>query len=169
MFPFTPRWRGRSLLGVAAGLAFLAGPVADAAMADPGALYTQTNDPAGNVVQKFDRAADGELTPAGSFPTGGAGLAALGGRQGAVELSDDESTVYAVNAGSNTISAFRVTRDGLALEDAVSSGGIAPDSVDERHGRVYVLNSGGTPNVTAFRTGDAGSLDAIASRDLTGA
>ena len=91
-------------------------------MADPGALYTQTNDPAGNVVQAFDRDARGALTPAGTFATGGVGLAALGGRQGAVELSDDESTVYAVNAGSDSVSAFRVTRDGLELADVVALG-----------------------------------------------
>jgi 6-phosphogluconolactonase len=154
----------RSLAGAAAALALLAVPAA--AMADPGSLYTQTNDPAGNVVQKFDRDGHGELTPAGSFSTGGTGLASLGGRQGAVELSDDESTVYAVNAGSNTVSAFRVTRHGLTLKDVVSSGGVAPDSVDERHGRLYVLNSGGTPNVTAFRAGD---LEPLGARELPGA
>ena len=106
MSRFTPRRRGRFLLGATVALAVLAGPAAAGAMADPGAVYTQTNDPAGNIVQAFDRDARGGLTPAGSFATGGAGSAALGGRQGAVELSDDESTVYAVNAGSNTVSSF---------------------------------------------------------------
>ena len=99
-------------------------------MADPGAVYTQTNDPAGNVVQAFDRDARGELTPAGTFSTGGVGLAALGNRQGAVELNDDESTVYAVNGGSNSVSVFDAGRNGLALEDVAPSGGIAPNSVD---------------------------------------
>jgi 6-phosphogluconolactonase len=164
-----PRRRGRTILGATAALAFIGGPAAAGAMADPGSLYTQTNDPAGNVVQRFDRDAGGELTPAGSFATGGAGLASLGGRQGAVELSDDESTVYAVNAGSDSVSALRVTRHGLALEDVTGSGGVAPASVDERAGRVYVLNSGGTPNVTAFRARDAGTLAEIGSRDLPGA
>ena len=165
-----PRWRGRLVLGASAALAILAGPAAAGAMADPGALYTQTNDPAGNVVQKFDRNARGELEPAGTFSTGGIGLATLGGRQGAVELSDDESTVYAVNAGSNTVSVLRVTESGLALEDVVASGGTAPASVDERDGRVWVLNSGGMPNVTAFRASDR-SLSPIAggSRNLPGA
>ncbi len=158
------RWmphRGRFALGATVALAILAGPAAAGAMADPGALYTQTNDPAGNVVQKFDRDARGELTAAGTFATGGAGSASLGPRQGAVELSGDESTVYAVNAGSNSVSTLRVTRDGLALEDVTGSGGTIPASVDEHHGRVYVLNSGGTPNVTAFSARRDGSLEAI--------
>jgi 6-phosphogluconolactonase len=167
----TPPRRGRFALGAIVALAVLAGPGAAGAMADPGAVYTQTNDPSGNHVQAFDRDARGELTPAGTFATGGAGLAALGGRQGAVELSGDESTVYAVNAGSNSVSAFRITHDGLALSGAEGSGGIAPASVDEHHGRVYVLNSGGTPNVTAFRAAGDGSLEAIpgGTRELPGA
>ena len=168
------RWmphRGRFALGATVALAILAGPAAAGAMADPGALYTQTNDPVGNVVQAFDRDARGELTPAGTFSTGGIGLAALGNRQGAVELSDDESTVYAVNGGSNSVSVFDAGRSGLALEDVAPSGGVAPNSVDEHHGRVYVLNSGGTPNVTAFRARRDGSLEAIPGgrQDLPGA
>lgn len=163
-----PRRRGRLLLAGAL-TATVAGATATSAMA-AGALYTQTNDPAGNLVQKFDRAADGGLELAGSFATGGAGLATLGGRQGAVELSDDQRYVYAVNAGSNTVTALRVTRAGLRVAGTVDSGGLAPASVDEHHGRVYVLNSGGTANVTAFDA-DSGELTPIAggSRDLPGA
>jgi 6-phosphogluconolactonase len=161
--------RRRTLLGALTALAILGGPAAAGAMADPGALYTQTNDPAGNVVQAFDRDGHGVLHPAGSVSTGGAGLASLGGRQGAVELSDDESTVYAVNAGSGTVASLHVGRDGLRLAAVTASGGIAPDSVDEHDGRVYVLNSGGTPNVTAFRAHRDGSLEPIGSRDLPGA
>jgi 6-phosphogluconolactonase (cycloisomerase 2 family) len=151
--------------------AAVSGSTAAGAMASPGAVYTQDNDPAGNAVQRFDRAADGTLSPGRSFPTGGAGLATLGGRQGAVELSDDEAFVYAVNAGSNTVTSFRVTADGLALAGTVASGGVTPTSIDERDGRVYVLNSGGTPNVTAFNAGIDGTLTPIAdgSRDLPGA
>src|SRR5436190_2010737 len=111
MLVVLPHWRGRLVLGAAALVAVLAGPAA--ALASPGAVFTQTNDPAGNTVQRFDRAADGSLTADGTFATGGAGLAGLGGRQGAVELSGDEAYVYAVNAGSDTLTTFRVTDDGL--------------------------------------------------------
>src|SRR5690349_18796830 len=120
MVSLTPR-RGRFALGALIAAAFLAGPAVAGAMAEPGAVYTQTNDPAGNVVQAFQRDARGELTPAGAFSTGGAGLAALGNRQGAVELSDDESIVYAINGGSNSVSAFEAGRAGLTLEDVEPS------------------------------------------------
>src|SRR3954452_4915156 len=149
--------RGRLLLaGGIVSAALAAGPAG--AMASPGAVFTQDNDPAGNAVQMFERAADGTLSPGRSFATGGAGLATLGGRQGAVELSDDEGYVYAVNAGSNTITTFRVTRDGLQNIGSVPSGGVTPTSIDEQSGRVYVLNSGGTANVTSFAAGHDGTL-----------
>jgi 6-phosphogluconolactonase len=138
------------------------GAVVPSAMAHQrGVLYTQTNDPAGNAVQRFDRAADGSLSPAGTFATGGAGLATLGGRQGAVALSGDGRNLYAVNAGSGSVSAFRVGRHRTVLLGSAPSGGVAPDSVDEDRGRVYVLNSGGTPSVAAFWRRFDGSLKAI--------
>jgi len=62
------------LLALAAAL-LLAAALSPTAMASAGgSLYTQTNDPSGNAVQTFDRGRDGSLTPAGTFPTGGAGL-----------------------------------------------------------------------------------------------
>jgi 6-phosphogluconolactonase len=176
----------KAAFAVVAAFGLLAGPAAASAMADGGdrgALYTQTNDPAGNTVQAFERAGDGSLTPAGTFATGGAGLAGLGGRQGAVELSDDEDTVYAINAGSNTVTAFRAggghdgdddddrrsSRPALEIAGIVASGGVAPVSVGAHRDRVYVLNSGGTPNVTAFAAGRRGTLTPIGSQDLPGA
>jgi len=140
-----PLPRSRALWLVLALVFAVLGAVVPSAMAhERGVLYTQTNDPAGNAVQRFDRAADGSLSPAGTFATGGAGLASLGGRQGAVALSGDGRNLYAVNAGSDSVSAFRVGRHRTVLLGSVPSGGVAPDSVHEDRGRVYVLNSGGT-------------------------
>jgi 6-phosphogluconolactonase len=144
---------------VALVLAFVAGFLLLASNAMAGSLYTQTNDPAGNTVQRFDRAPDGSLTPAGNFATGGIGLANLGGRQGAVELSGDGRYLYAVNAGSDSVSVFRAGH--TRLIDTVSSRGVAPASIAEHRGRVYVLNSGETPSVAAFRRRADGSLKPI--------
>ena len=144
-------------------LAFVAGflLLAADAMATQGALYTQTNDPAGNTVQRFDRARDGSLTPAGTLATGGLGLADLGGRQGAVELSGDGRYLYAVNAGSDSVSVFRTGHRRTQLIGTFGSRGVAPASIAEHRGRVYVLNSGGTPSVAAFWRWFDGSLKPI--------
>jgi 6-phosphogluconolactonase len=160
-----PRPRAVMLL-LALAAALLLAPSAMASHG--GSLYTQTNDPNGNTVQRFDRAADGSLTPAGTFATGGVGLAGLGGRQGAVELSGNGRYLYAVNAGSGSVSVFRTDRRRTRLIDTVSSRGVAPVSIAEHRGRVYVLNSGGTPSVSAFWRWFDGSLKPIpgGTRDL---
>jgi 6-phosphogluconolactonase len=149
------------LLALAAALLLAAALSSTAMTSAGGSLYTQTNDPSGNALQRFDRAGDGSLTPAGTFPTGGAGLATLGGRQGAVELSGDGRALYAVNAGSDSVSVFRTRHHGPRLLQTVASGGVAPASIAADGGRVYVLNSGGTPNVAAFWRRFDGSLAPI--------
>jgi 6-phosphogluconolactonase len=95
------------------------------ASAGGGSLCTRTNDPSGNAVQRFERGRDGALRPAGTFPTGGAGLATLGGRQGAVALSGDGRSLYAINAGSDSVSVFRTGHRGPRLVARVASRGIA--------------------------------------------
>jgi 6-phosphogluconolactonase (cycloisomerase 2 family) len=166
-----PRSRAVSLVLALAAALVLAAALASSAMASfgGGSLYTQTNDPSGNTVQRFDRAPNGSLTPAGTFATGGVGLATLGGRQGAVELSGDGRYLYAVNAGSDSVSVFRTGPGGTRLLGSFASRGVAPTSIAEDHGRVYVLNSGGTPNVAAFWRGFDGALRPIpgGTRDLS--
>src|SRR3954468_23336551 len=136
------------LTALAVGFALLFGGTA---MASEGALYTQTNSQTGNSVYRLDRAADGSLTVVASYRTGGLGTSAGLGSQGAVALSDDGRTLVAVDAGSNDIAAFHVTRHGhLTLIDREPSGGTMPVSVHNHRGRVYVLNAGGTANVNVF-------------------
>jgi DNA-binding beta-propeller fold protein YncE len=116
---------------------------AGSAMAD---VYTLTGTAYGNAVAVFDRAGNGTLTPAGSVLTGGTGVPS--GGQGALAL--DHNQLVAVNAGSNTVSLFKIDGHGPGLRDVEPSGGVSPLSATI-HGRlVYVLNSGGTANITGF-------------------
>ena len=133
-----------------------------------GSLYTQTNDPNGNTVQRFDRGRTARSSPPAASPPAAPGSPRLGGRQGAVELSGDGRYLYAVNAGSDSVSVFRTDHRRTRLIDTVASRGMAPASVAEHRGRVYVLNSGGTPSVSAFRHRHDGSLKPIrgGTRDL---
>jgi 6-phosphogluconolactonase (cycloisomerase 2 family) len=124
-----------------------------------GAVYTMTNDPQGNAVLVFNRAADGSLTAGGSFATGGLGT---GGREpdfglanaGALALSHDRRLLFVVNPDSDDLSVFAVLKEGLQLLDRVSSGGQQPISVTVHRHLVYVLNAGGnvggSDNISGF-------------------
>ena len=88
--------------------------------------------------------------PGASYLTGGAGTGAAGlGSQGALAI--ERGWLLAVNAGSNDVSAFRVRGDHLVLVNRVPSGGTTPNSVTIHDGVAYVLNTGGTGNISGFK------------------
>src|SRR5205085_1755393 len=148
------------LVGMVVVLASLVGfrtIPAQAAGGAPGAVYVMTNSPAGNAVLAFDRAANGALTPAGSYATGGLGAPGLGS-QGAVVLTDNQRWLLAVNAGSDQISVFAVQPGGLKLADTEPSGGARPISLATHGSLVYALNAGGAGNIAGFTLGADGQL-----------
>jgi 6-phosphogluconolactonase (cycloisomerase 2 family) len=124
-----------------------------------GAVYVQTNDAETNDIVAYRRAADGSLTQAGTFTTGGRGT-------GEPHLPSQSSLVaadgylLAANAGSDDVSLFAIEDDGLRLVDTVPSGGSRPTSVAVRNGLVYVLNNG-SATIDGFRIAD-GKLEPIA-------
>jgi len=129
-----------------------------------GAVFTETNATSGNSVLIYRRAADGSLIAAGSVATGGTGSGAGLGSQGAVTLSEDGNWLLVVNAGSNEVSSFSVGDGGaLTLRGKASSGGTMPISVTVHDDLVYVLNAGGTGNISGLRLAADGSLSPIAS------
>ena len=108
------------------------GAAVEAAHADNmGSVFVSTNANdlvRGNEVVMYRRASNGTLTVTGRFPTGGQGLSAGLGSQGAVVLSDNGRWLFVVNAGSNEISVFAVQTTALILTDKVASGGVRPTS-----------------------------------------
>jgi 6-phosphogluconolactonase (cycloisomerase 2 family) len=121
-------------------------------------VFVQTNELTGNHVVVYDRAADGRLSRAGTYATGGNGGAAAPGTesdhlasQGSLVHDAGHSLLLAVNAGSDSISAFKVQGDRLKLVDVLPSGGQFPASIDVHGNIVYVLNSGGAGIVQGFR------------------
>jgi len=141
----TRLWLIALTLCAAAALVFPA--LSHAAKKPPhvGAAYTETNQPDNKVVV-YARGADGSLTEIQRVDTGGAGVngnAPFGqgflDSNGAVELNGH--LLFAVNAGDDTISSFRVGDDGrLTLADTAPSGGDHPTSIDTHKGLLYVLN-----------------------------
>jgi 6-phosphogluconolactonase (cycloisomerase 2 family) len=145
-----------SALIVALGAAFAAVHVAAASTGS--VVWVQTNQPTGNNVVVYGRGSDGRLARAGTYPTGGDGGVAAPGTesdhlasQGSLVYDPTSGLLFAVNAGSDSVSAFRVHGDRLHLESVVPSGGEFPASIAV-HGRlVYVLNSGGAGTLQGFR------------------
>ena len=120
-----------------------------------GAVYLLSNELSGNNVLAYARAADGSLTFSAAYPTGGTGAIAAGNpppdplaSQGSLTLGS--GMLFAVNAGSNEVSMFQVQGPKLALLDKQPSGGVLPVSVTVHGSHVYVLNAGGTPNISGF-------------------
>jgi 6-phosphogluconolactonase (cycloisomerase 2 family) len=112
-----------------------------------GTVFVQTDNLAGNQVVAYDRAGGGQLTLAGTYDTGGLGGQLSGSvvdhlaSQGSLGYDPARGLLYAVNAGSNTVSVFAVRGDRLQLRQVVGSGGTFPVSVAVRGGLVYVLNA----------------------------
>jgi len=160
-----------NVTGLAADRAAGLNASAVASTADaPGAVYALTNQASGNAVAIFARGADGSLNWSSSVSTGGTGAGSGLGSQGAVALSDDGRWLFAVNAGSNDVSAFEVTASGLSLTSRVGSGGQRPISLTVHGGVLYVLNAGGDGNISGFNIGSDGELAAIpgSTRALSG-
>jgi 6-phosphogluconolactonase (cycloisomerase 2 family) len=124
--------------------------VASASGDAPKSVYVMTNDPAGNAIMVFDRAADGVLSPAGMVPTGGLGTGNGLGSQGALILSHNNRWLFAVNSGSDNISSFEVRPDGLHLVGTYNSNGQRPVSLTTSGDLLYVLNAGGSGNIAGF-------------------
>ena len=121
------------------------------------AVFVQTDNTSGNQVVAYHRASDGTLSPAGTYATGGLGGVLAGSvvdhlaSQGSLSYDPWHALLYAVNAGSNTVSVFSVNGDRLALRQVLSSGGSFPVSVAARGDLVYVLNALGGGRLQGYR------------------
>lgn len=154
----------RVLLVAALALPFVAGSTSRAAAAKtpPGAVYTLTNAAAGNAVRVYDRAASGALSFRKSYATDGLGSGSGLGSQGALILSPNNQWLFAVNAGSNSISVFHVLKRGLQLVDVEPSGGILPVSLTVNGNLLYALNAGDSGDIAGFWIGTDGDLSPVA-------
>jgi DNA-binding beta-propeller fold protein YncE len=163
----------RAVTGLAAamGLAAMGLTAAGVATAEPasasaagrdflsasGAVFVQTDNTAGNEIVAYQRAANGTLTQAGAYPTGGLGGQLTGSvvdhlaSQGSLAYDPGPGLLYAVNAGSNTLSVFGVRGDRLWLRQVISSGGTFPVSIAARDGLLYVLNAEQGGSVQGYR------------------
>jgi 6-phosphogluconolactonase (cycloisomerase 2 family) len=134
------------ILAAAGGATALAAP----ALADPahggGAVFVATDGTDGtdgNSVIAYDSS----LRRKGTYRTGGKGGVLNGSvadhvaSQGALALDRDRNLLYAVNAGSDTLTVFGVHGESLSRLQVISTGGDFPVSVTSHGNAVYVLNA----------------------------
>jgi len=151
--------------GAALGLSAWVAPVAGADGLSPGpnfggggdhAVFVQTDNIAGNQIVAYHRNHDGSLDLANTYATGGLGGVLNGsavdhlGSQGSLASDPTHGLLYAVNAGSNTVSVFSVDGDQLSLRQVVNSGGTFPVSIAVHDDLVYVLNAEDGGSVSGY-------------------
>lgn len=152
------------MLFLAAAAVLVFAPHRAAAQDGQGAVFAMTNAASNNQINAYTRREDGSLEFSAAFPTGGNGS---GGTldplhsQGSLTLNADHSLLFAVNAGSGTVSSFAVNGATLSLLDTVPTGGSLPVSVTQVGSLLYVLNQGGNGSVSGFRLLHNGHLVAI--------
>jgi WD40 repeat protein len=121
------------------------------------AVFVQTDNPAGNQVIVLAQHGDGRLSEDAVVPTGGLGGVAAGSAadhlasQGSLTYDARHQLIFAVNAGSDTISVLSVNKRHVRLDEVLSSGGEFPNSIAVHGDLVYVANSGGAGSVSGFR------------------
>src|SRR2546426_6946496 len=131
------------------------------------AVFVQTNTPAGNSIAAYSQNENGTLTYAATYPTGGNGGRAAGAAvdplasQSSLVYDSEHHLLLAPNAGSNTVSVFKVHGDRLRLEQIVASGGPFPASIAVHDNLAFVLDAGLAGYVQGYRIA-GGQLHPIA-------
>lgn len=136
-------------------------------------IFVMGNANGPNVVTMLKRQSNGNVKVRGVFPTGGQGVG-VGttipfdplGSQNSVILSQSGRWLFNVNAGSDSISVFRVRENSLELVDVVESRGRYPTSIAEHDGLVYVLNAIGDASISGYNQDENGKLTFISNVDL---
>ena len=141
-------------LALAMLLGCVLSPVAGHAQDRTRAVFAMTNNVDSNQVLAFRRDGNGSLQEPHRFATGGRGSGGVTDpleSQGSLTLSQDQSLLFAANAGSGEVTVFGVQGSHLFFLDKTSSGGSEPNAVAQHGDLLYVLNTGGSSNVVGFR------------------
>ena len=126
----------------------------------PVVVYTLSNRATSNAVVSFVSRRGG-LRYDQSFDAGGLGDPSVAGTvQGSIEISTGGRFLFAVDAGSNEITSFRINDGGLQFVGKVGSGGIQPVSLTVHRNVLFVLNAGSS-SIAGFHITRNGRLRPI--------
>uniref|UniRef100_A0A6V2LQ40 Uncharacterized protein n=1 Tax=Ditylum brightwellii TaxID=49249 RepID=A0A6V2LQ40_9STRA len=124
-------------------------------------VYMMTNEPINEILIFSRNDSSGKLDFVNAVRSNGSGLQLSGGTALSPPTDDPLASqdslvvagncLLAVNAGSNTVSSFRINsaRD-ISFVETVDSGGEIPVSIAVNEDLVYVLNAGGVGSIAAF-------------------
>ncbi len=125
-------------------------------------VYTLSNRARRNEVISFV-SRRGALRYDRSFDTGGLGDPSIAGTvQGAIAVSSGGRFLFAVDAGSNEISSFRIGDGQLQFVGKVGSGGVQPVSLAVHRDLLFVLNAGSS-SIAGFHISRNGWLRPVAN------
>ncbi|QXE33723.1 lactonase family protein [Streptomyces sp. GMY02] len=128
----------------------------------PGRVFVQTDSTSGNKIVAYHRAEDGTLHKRGVFATDGKGGILEGSvvdhlaSQGSLTYDARHNLLYAVNAGSDSVTVFSVDGERLRRKQVIHSGGTFPVSVTVHQDRVFVLNARKGGSIQGFRLTEEG-------------
>jgi 6-phosphogluconolactonase len=142
-------------------------------------VYTQTNDKQNQIVH-FTQNTDGTLTEVNRISTHGSGTDGVNYFRGnarepdpltssnSLLITPDKQRLFAVNAGSNSVSSFKINhRTGnLTLLKTEATGGVRPNSLAYHNDILYVTHQEGENQVHAYRIAKEGSLLQIGAYSL---
>jgi 6-phosphogluconolactonase len=132
---------------------------ADAALSSI-VVYTLSNESTKNLVEGYS-ARNGAFERVAPADTRGRGDPSIAGTvQGAIAADADGRFLFAVDAGSNEITSFRIRTNGLFFADKVTSNGKQPVSLTVFGDLLYVLNAGSS-DITGFKIDSSGMLKPI--------
>jgi sugar lactone lactonase YvrE len=119
-------------------------------------VFVQSDNTTANTVVAYHRSPGGTLSQRGVYRTGGRGGIIDGSvvdhlaSQGSLAYDTRHQLLYAVNAGSDSITVFAVHGEALEFLQEIPSGGDFPVSVTFHDDRVFVLNALGGGSVQGF-------------------
>jgi 6-phosphogluconolactonase len=129
-------------------------------------VYIMNNDAGPNSILVYMQQSDGTLTYQSTATSGGNGSGAGLGSQGSIVIDAAHEYLYTVNAGSNSVSSFRIDGNGnLTLANTVSSSGTLPISVTVYGNWLYVVNST-TSNISGYTISSGGTMTSIVGSNL---
>ncbi|WP_394767023.1 lactonase family protein [Ferruginibacter sp.] len=124
-------------------------------------LYTESNTLGTNCIIGYKIKKDGTLQWQEQVLSGGSGTGKSLGSQGALVIDKEHEWLYAVNAGCNSVSSFKIDDKGkLTLAHSADVDGKTPVSVTVHKDLLYVLNRA-TDNIQGFKIGSGGMMTPI--------